>query len=185
MSLINSLESGMFPIELREAIRLLLSLQHQPYLDLPSTADGPSICIGSSLADIRRYIESQHQERVNTQPRVPANYQCGRRRLPDGYAVTQPRYRDASTQTLPITPSPTRHHSPLYPPSDSSLVRQVESAPEARSIRRRKPRRLVTRTILYSSSSEGETVHSTPVYTRPVSHGMLPSYPPPLTSTLY
>jgi hypothetical protein len=95
MSLVDSIESGHLPAEFREALRTLLSQHDLPYVDFPGT-DGPTLCISTSLADIRRHIEAAYQERQAARPTIPAQYTIsGRRKLPDA----QPEYRDVATQT--------------------------------------------------------------------------------------
>ena len=66
MSAIKGVESGIFPPELREALRNLLSQREEPYLDIPGTSDGPGLCISTSLAEFRRHIETRHQERLDS-----------------------------------------------------------------------------------------------------------------------
>jgi hypothetical protein len=127
------LESGTLSPNSRETLRTLLN--SEPYLDFPSTADGPGVCICTSYADLRRAIETEYQARVNSRPTVPATYRAGggRRKLPDG----KPQYLDAETQT------DVRWATPV----------QIESAPESQTRRTRKVRKaLVSRTICLSGT---------------------------------
>ena len=149
MSVVESIESGILSTELREALRTLLSQINMPYLDHPGTSDGPGICISTSLADFRRHIEMKHQEKLDSQPKVPANYRPGggRRKLPDGPIIShmteeKPKYHDAATQTqtrpeaaLDIT---TQSRHKLDTPRH---IAQTESAPESQSRSLKKARR--------------------------------------------
>jgi hypothetical protein len=141
MSTIESIEAGILPAELREALRTLLGQSTEPYLDLPDTSDGPGICIGPSFADLRRYIETKHREKLDLQPRVPANYHARstRRRLPS--SPLSPTKRDMATQT-----EPSWNPRPRTP--------QTESAPETGSPTRKRSRRPLPSRVVCSSSSD-------------------------------
>ena len=147
-----SVEHDVLSTELKEALRTLLSRESEPYLDIPGTSDSPGICISTSLAAFRRYIETKHQEKLDSQPKVPANYVLGggRRKLPEGRRV----YCEAGTQTDP-TPEAlvyiaTQSRSNTRPGTPN----QTESAPEA-SIRKRKVlRRAPLSRAICSSSSD-------------------------------
>ncbi|PVH69829.1 hypothetical protein DL98DRAFT_578148 [Cadophora sp. DSE1049] len=52
----------------------------EPYLEFPSTADAPGVCICTSYAELRRAIKAKYQTRLNSRLTVPANY----------YAVSAP-----------------------------------------------------------------------------------------------
>src|SRR5271167_4119075 len=81
-------QSGALTPELREALRTFLAQNDQPYLDIPETSDGPGVCICTSLANLRRIIEAEYREKLDSQPRVLANYSLsGRRKLPDAPIV--------------------------------------------------------------------------------------------------
>lgn len=148
MSVIESIESGVLPTELREALRTLLSQHDQPYLDLQGS-EGLGICIGTSFADIRRRVEAEYQEKIDSRPKVPTNYSIsGRRKLPDG----KPKYQDAAVQTVSIA-AQARPGTPIS-------TAQTESAPEVGSLRRRKGRRTVVSRTICSSSSEADRVRS-------------------------
>lgn len=131
-----SIESGVVPPEVLEALRTLLGRVNAPYLELPGAHDGLGVCICTSYADIRRHVEKSYQDRLDSQPRVPASYHAGgggRRRLPDESCR-----RSTATQTEPWR----RPHT--------------ESAPEARARRRRRvrpPRPPLSRAICSSSDT--------------------------------
>lgn len=164
MSAVESILSGVLPLEIREALRTLLSLKNQPYLDIPAQADGPGICVGTSYAALRRFIETENQMRSEAQPKVPANYTLGgRRKLPDGPSR---RYRCVATQTDAIETT-TIHTRPSLVTGIATripgwfdtplLTAHVESAPEAR--RRKRKRRLSPR-VICSSSSDTDPIPS-------------------------
>jgi hypothetical protein len=160
MPVVESIESGILPTELREALRTLLSRNDAPYLDLPGTLDGPGICISTSLADFRRYIEMKYQEKLDSQPKVPVNYRPGggRRKLPDAPIesyVTEgkPKCQDAATQTQPIPETPVHIATQSRSrPGTPRHTAQTESAPETRTRRPRKARR-----VIVSDSSDIDT----------------------------
>ena len=141
MSTAASIELGILTPDLREALRTLLSRRSKTYLELPSTADAPGVCISTSYADLRRVIEADYQAKLDSDPKVPANYSIsGRRRLPDAAPVAATRqYLDAGTQT----------EAGLR-----SIANQVESASESGSRRSRKSQRAAVSRIIYSSSTE-------------------------------
>jgi hypothetical protein len=160
MSVVARIESGVIPAELREALRTLISQNEAPYLDLPGTSDGPGICISTSLADFRRHVEMKHQERLDSQPRVPADFRLGggRKRLPNApidshIADGRSGYVNAATQTqtmsetVPHTASQSRHR-----PSTPGHAAQTESAPESRTRKIGRASRLVI-----SDSSDVDT----------------------------
>jgi hypothetical protein len=148
MSVIESIESGILSTELREALRTLLSQHDQPYLDLQGS-EGLGICISTSFADIRRRVEAEYQEKIDSRPKVPTNYSVGgRRKLPDG----KPKYQDAAVQTESMA----AHARPGTPRSTV----QTESAPEGGSLRRRKGGRTPVSRAICSSSSETDRVRS-------------------------
>ena len=60
MSAVKNLESSILAPNIREALQTLLSQINELYLDLPSTSDGLRVCISTSYADFRRYIETKH-----------------------------------------------------------------------------------------------------------------------------
>lgn len=180
MSIVESIESGNLPPELREALRTLLSQRGLPYLDIPGT-DGPSICVGTSLANMRRHIEAEYEERLGTHPKVPAHYSIsGRRKLPD----VRPQCRDMATQTeglpemsMPLQPGLGSTATPTRRRQDTPTGTQIESAPEA-GMRRRKGRGkpFVSRAFCSSSS---DTDQQAPAPSPPRSHrhpsqGLLP-----------
>jgi hypothetical protein len=145
MSDVESPESSVLTPDLREALRTLLSQNSQPYLDIPSTADGPGICISTSLADFRRVIKAQHQVELDCRPMVPANYRAGggRRPLPNGIPI-KPQYQNTATQTEPR-------------PEPLTQTGQVESAPETRTRTPRKGKRLPVSRVICSSSTDTES----------------------------
>lgn len=162
MSTIASIESGILDAGLREALRTLLSRKSEPYLEFPSTADAPGVCICTSYAELRRAIEAEYQTKLNSRPTVPANYCAGggRRKLPD--AARQ--YREAGTQTQ-ARPEPVAYTS------------QVESAPESRA-RVKKPRRApVSRAICSSTDTESAGGSRAITSPRQVGSQGLPSLP--------
>lgn len=165
MSLIKRIESGQLPAELIEALRTLLSQQDVPYLDVPGV-DGPGICVGTSLADIRRYLKAELEKELGSRPTVPANYSIsGRRKLPD----QMPQAEDVPAVSTTATATPRCRRDPL-------TVAQIESAPEAGMYRRKgKGRPLVSRAICLSSSvsSDADQPHArTPLRShRPPSQG--------------
>lgn len=144
MSVVESIESGVLPTEVREALRALLSQQDQPYLDIPGD-DGLGICISPCLADFRRHVEAEYEKKLKSSPKVPTNYRLGaRRKLPDGKVT----FRDVATQTEPAPRTWTQRATPaLGTPRGTA---QTESAPEAGTRRRLGGRRRV----VCSSSSE-------------------------------
>lgn len=146
MSLIERIESGQLPAELIEALRTLLSQQDVPYLDVPGV-DGPGICVGTSLADIRRYLKAELEKELGSRPTVPANYSIsGRRKLPD----QMPQAEDVPAVSTTATATPRRRRDP-------PTVAQIESAPEAGTYRRKgKGRPLVSRAICSSSSASSD-----------------------------
>jgi hypothetical protein len=163
MSVIESIESGVIPIELREALRTLLSQHDQPYLDIPGS-DGPGVCIGTCFADVRRHVEAEYQAKLESRPKVPANYTVnGRRRLPD----RRP-YQDAGTQTAPWI----KHATTQTTLGVETPTAQTESAPEARYRRLRIGGRI---RAICSSSSDTDRVAT------PSSHQ--PSHPRPSQGT--
>jgi hypothetical protein len=155
MSVIKSIESGVLPAELTEALRTLLSQRDQPYLDIPGI-DGPGICVSTSLADFRRHVETEYQEKLDSRPKVPASYSVGgRRKLPDN----KPKYRDVAAQTEPM------HETVTYMatqtkrrPGTPTGTAQVESAPEPGRCRRKGVRRPIALRIICSSSSDTDRV---------------------------
>ena len=151
MSIVESIESGVLPIELREALRTLLSQHNQPYLDIPST-DGLGLCISTCFADFRRHVEAEYQVKLGSQLKVPANYTInGRRRLPDSGGRLK--YQDGGTQTEPGTAMYTATQSQLRSETPTATA-QIESAPEARR-RRGKGGRIP---VICSSSSDTDRV---------------------------
>jgi hypothetical protein len=161
MSAVETILSGVLPIEIREALRTLLSLKDQPYLDIPAQADGPGICVGTSYAALRRFIETENQMKSEAQPKVPANYTLGRRhKLPDGPSR---RYRCVATQTDTIETT-TIHARPSVVTDIATQIpgwldtplstAHVESAPEAR---RHKRKRRLRQVICLSSSDTDPT----------------------------
>lgn len=183
MSVVDSILSGELPGELREALWTLVSCQDVPYLDVPGT-DGPGICVGTSLADIRRFIEAEYEARQSSRPKVPANYSIsGRRKLPD----IRPQYRDAATQTeSTLDTSPAVQARPRAVVTETPLTTrrrgtptgtQIESAPEA-GARGRQGRRPLSRVVCSSSSETDWQGHaqSPPRPVRPPNQGL----PPPL-----
>ena len=158
MSVIESVESGVLPAELREALRTLLSQHDQPYLDILG-GDGPGVCISTCLADFRRHVEAEVQTKIGSRPKVPANYSVsGRRKLPDGI----PKYQDAAVQTESMTETAICKVTHAQPGTPTSTA-QTESAPEAGSLRRRRGGRLLVSRAICSSSSEtdrGDRVRS-------------------------
>jgi hypothetical protein len=154
MSVIENLESGILPSELREVLRTLLSQCDQPFIDIPGT-DGPGICISTSLADFRRHIEGEYRARLDSRPRVPASYTVnGRRKLPDSSG--RPLRRDIATQTESETPTymvEIRHR-----PGTPIGTAHIESAPEAGTYRRKGGRRPCVSRAICSSSSETDRV---------------------------
>ncbi len=145
MSATASIESGVLAPDLREALRTLLSRKSQPYLEFPSTADAPGVCISTSYADLRRIIETEFQTKLDSRPIVPANYSAGgRRRLPDAPPPKR-LYQDAGTQTK-ASPRPVIHTG------------QIESAPESRAHRSKRLRRAPVSRTICSSSTETESV---------------------------
>jgi len=85
MSVVAGIESGNLDPDFREALRTLLSRKSEAYLEFPSTADAPGVCICTSYADLRRIIETEYETKLKSRPTVPANYRAGgtRRRLSD------------------------------------------------------------------------------------------------------
>lgn len=174
MSLIERIESGQLPAELIEALRTLLSQQDVPYLDVPGV-DGPGICVGTSLADIRRYLKAELEKELGSRPTVPANYSInGRRKLPDQMPQTEDTPAVGTTgQAGPgtaTTTATTKHRR--EPPT----VAQIESAPEAGTYRRKgKGRPLVSRAICSSSSASSDAdqphARTPPRSHRPLSQG--------------
>ena len=156
MSVVASIESGNLDPDFREALRTLLSRKSEAYLEFPSTADAPGVCICTSYADLRHIIETEYKTKLKSRPTVPANYRAGgaRRRLPDAASTTEEgskhRYADVGTQT---TASP----EPVV------CTGQVESAPESWSCRNRKSRRAPVSRTICSSSTETETETETAV----------------------
>lgn len=106
--------AGVLPAETREALRGLLRTQSVPYLEV-GLEDGPAICVTSSFREFQRWASVEAQERTSSQPRVPAGYTVGRRRL----LPTQPlrQYQEAGTQTAKL-------------PAASKVAADIESAPE-------------------------------------------------------
>jgi hypothetical protein len=158
MSALEGVESGIFPPELREALRNLLSQREEPYLDIPGTSDGPGLCISTSLAEFRRHIETRHQERLDSQPKVPANYRLGTGRRPLPHARLVPQTRDASTQTE-SRPEPLASQSPRSR-SRLGTPYATQSAPETQARKTKNLRPPISRTIC--SSSTDTDVHSDP-----------------------
>jgi hypothetical protein len=145
MSDVESLESSVLTPDLREALRTLLSQNSQPYLDIPSTAAGPGICISTSLADFRRVIKAQHLVELDCRPVVPTNYRAGggRRPLPNGIPI-KPQYQNTATQTEPR-------------PEPLTQTGQVESAPETRTRMPRRAKRPPVSRVICSSSTDTES----------------------------
>lgn len=180
MSLVEHIESGKLPAELTEALRTFLSRQDVPYLDVPGT-DGPGICVGTSLADMRRYIEAEYEGRQSSRPKVPVNYSIsGRRKLPD-----PPQYRDAATQTegrpdmsmtAPAEPgTPGSAASPRKRRRGTPSGTQIESAPEAGTRGRKGRGRPCITQVICSSSSDTDRqpyTQSAPRSHRPPSQGL-------------
>jgi hypothetical protein len=152
--LLENIESGILPSELREVLRALLSQCNQPFIDIPGT-DGPGICISTSLAHFRRHIEGEYRARLELRPRVPASYTVnGRRKLPD--SSSRPPRRDIATQTESETPTymaEIRHR-----PGTPIGTAHIESAPEAGTYRRKGGRRPCVSRAICSSSSETDRV---------------------------
>lgn len=164
MSVVDSILSGEVSAELREALRTLVSGQDVPYIDVPGI-DGPGICVGTSIADIRRLIEAEYEARQSSRPKVPANYSIsGRRKLPD-----RPQYRDAATQTestldtslaVQARPRAVATGTPLTTRRRGTPTgSQIESAPEA-GIRGRQGRRPLSRVVCSSSSETDRQAHA-------------------------
>ncbi|PVH71395.1 hypothetical protein DL98DRAFT_615472 [Cadophora sp. DSE1049] len=68
MSILASIESGSLDSSLREALRTLFSRKFELYLEFPSTADAPGVCICTSYAELRRAIKAKYQTRVESAP---------------------------------------------------------------------------------------------------------------------
>lgn len=154
MSVAASIESGTLAPDFREALRTLLSRKSQPYLEFPSTAEAPGVCICTSYSDLRRIIEAQYETKVKSRPTVPANYRVGgRRKLPDALPPTEAeskcRYEDVGTQTE-------------AGPEGVLYTGQVESAPEAQPYRKRRLRRVPVSRAICSSSSGAESAEVRP-----------------------
>jgi len=148
MSDVASIESGILAPDLREALRTLLSRKSEPYLEFPSTADAPGVCICTSYADVRRTIVAEYESKVNSRLTVPPTYCAGggRRKLPDGLPPAEEgskrRYVEAGTQTEAGLRS-------------TASLSQVESAAESTSHRRKILRKAtVSRAICSSTDTE-------------------------------
>jgi hypothetical protein len=163
MSAAESILSGFLPLEIGEAIRTLLSLKSEPYFDLPAEADGPGICVGTSSAAVRRFIESEHEKKLTTQPKVPVNYRLGgRQRLPESRNLMPEKkrlYRDIATETETTateierrfgTATDVATQTPSWP--GTLPTGQVESAPEGGKYMRKKRRMPLLARVIYSSS---------------------------------
>ena len=172
MSAVESILSGVLPLEIREALRTLLSLKNQPYFDIPAQPDGPGICVGTSYAALRRSIETEIQMRSEAQPKVPANYTLsGRHKLPDGPKVGSQsrRYRGVATQTDAIETT-TLHTRPSLVTGMATQIpgwldtplstAHVESAPEARRHKRKRRLRQTLPRVICSSSSDTDPIPS-------------------------
>jgi hypothetical protein len=171
MATLETIRSSILSIELIEALRTVLSQATEPFLDLPGTTDCPGICISSGFAAFRRYVETKYQEKLDSQPKVPADYRLSgaRRKLPSSPLASctirsEPSRRDIGTQTEPSckTPAPQSQPRPRNPPSTA----QTESAPEARDYKPRSRRLLPLRRIC-SSSSEHDSSDSRRIRRRP------------------
>lgn len=151
MSVAASIESGTLAPDFREALRTLLSRRSKTYVEFPSTADAPGVCICTSYAELRRLIEAEYERKLKSRPTVPTDYCAGgaRRKLPNGLPPTEVeskrQYEDVGTQT---EASP----EPVAQPG------QVDSAPESQSYRIRKLQRPPVSRAICSSSSETEPV---------------------------
>lgn len=131
-----------------ESLRTFLSQATEPFIDLPGTSDTPGICISTSFATFRRHIETEHQQKVTSQPKVPPNYRLGgiRNKLPSSplssSLIRKPsRYQDSSTQTSPrlefSSSLSTSRSRVLKRTSTNSAPAGSESAPESRGSKRR------------------------------------------------
>lgn len=139
-------ENEVLPPAQREALRTLLAQLGQPYLDIPGDAEGPGLCIGSSLSELRRHIEAQYQARLNSQPRVSPSYTLGRRRLPDHT------HKEAATQTERISVEFVAGQV-VAPPSNSRAgTPSIESTSEILTTGLRGGRSAASRVICSSSS---------------------------------
>jgi hypothetical protein len=85
MSTTASIESGILAPDLREALRTLLGRKSEPYVEFPSTADAPGVCICTSYADVHCVIEAEYQTKLDSRPKAPANCSAGgvQRKLPN------------------------------------------------------------------------------------------------------
>jgi hypothetical protein len=146
------IESGILTSDLRGALRTLLSRKSETYLEFPSTADAPGVCICTSYADLRRLVEAEYQTKLKSSPKVPLNYCAGggRRKLPDGLPrQSTHQYKDVGTQTEAS-------------PEGVAYAGQVESAPEAPAYRKRRLRRVPVSRAICSSSSGTESAGGRP-----------------------
>jgi hypothetical protein len=159
MSVVASIEAGDLAPDLREALRTLLGRKSETYLEFPSTADAPGVCICTSYADLRRLVEAEYQAKLKSSPKVPLNYCAGggRRKLPDALPPaevrSQPGYEDAGTQTEAAL------EGVVY-------TGQVESAPEAPAYRKRRLRRVPVSRAICSPSSGTESAGGRPAQQR-------------------
>jgi hypothetical protein len=95
MFVIKSVESGVLSAKLREALWTLLSQHNLPYLNIISS-NSLGVCISTYLADFCRHIKAEVQKKIDSWPKVLANYTVNSRQK---LLNRIPKYQDTAVQT--------------------------------------------------------------------------------------